>query len=493
VPATRRSHARPAGHRDGEGARARRTDAAALWLLTLGVALLVLHRLGATSFVQDEGFSATLVTSTGETFWDVITTREANASGFFLLQRLLDLPVSEGWFRLPAALAGILCVPAVWCLARRVADRSTAFLACVVLIGMQLFVGASRLARGFALEMLLVVLATLFLAIAVQDGRPGFRWAWAACLVAAVWMHALALLLVPAHLAALLLAGDARRVARLWIPPSLALGAGVSPLVLFFATRSSDQIFWIEATDLEVLHRLARELLGGDRARMLLYGAAIAVALVGVASRRRRPHRNEWALWLVLLAGLAPVVLAVGLSFVKPILFPTYFAFCLPFVAILVAAGARALPHRAAFLFTVILVLVALRGAHRTWTPIPTEDWRGATRYLVAHARSEDAFAVKLPDERAVVEHYALRLTGIGSLPRPCFPADPWGQLVPASGRRPASVTRDVLACAAGRPRLWLEYLRFDDAFQADMELAGWRRVSKVTMTNVVVEELVPE
>jgi uncharacterized membrane protein len=124
--------------------------------VTAIAAVLILARLAHRSLEQDETFSAVLVRTPAHVFWHVVTTREANQSAFYVLLRVWShLGITEGWERLPSALAAIASVPVVWLVGRRVVPGVAAVIAPSLLVANGFFLRVAQFGRGYAFVVLM--------------------------------------------------------------------------------------------------------------------------------------------------------------------------------------------------------------------------------------------------------------------------------------------------------------------------------------------------
>jgi mannosyltransferase len=305
--------------------------------VTAIAAVLILARLAHRSLEQDETFSAVLVGTPAHVFWHVVTTREANQSAFYVLLRVWShLGITEGWERLPSALAAIASVPVVWLVGRRVVPGVAAVIAPSLLVANGFFLRVAQFGRGYAFVVLITAAASLALLIAVQDGRRWAWWVWAVLLAAAAYFHTFALLVVGAHLLALALLPERPTKREVALPLAL-YAALVAPLVLFIATRSSDQVFWIPRTTPTGVENLGVSLVG-DAGRAAL-AVAVVAALIAAVSLLRRERTDGWAGWFLVLWLVVPLAVGIGLSLVKPLLVDVYFSIALPPLALMLAAG----------------------------------------------------------------------------------------------------------------------------------------------------------
>jgi mannosyltransferase len=348
----------------------------------------------------------------------------------------------------------------------------------------------AQFGRGYAFVVLITAAASLALLIAVQDRRPWAWWVWAVLLATAAYFHTFALLVVGAHLLAVALLPERPTTRKMALP--LALYAVlVAPLVLFIATRSSDQVFWIPRTTPTGVENLGISLVGAA-GRAPLAVAAVA-ALIAAVSLLRRHGADGWAGWFLVLWLVVPLVVGIGVSLVKPLLVDVYFSIALPPLALILAAGVTAVrPRVIGAVLLVGLLLLGARSTYRQFTAGSVQDWHGADNFLLQHAEAGDAFAVEIPDEREGVEYYVDRSRAALPRPTPCYPSDPWGHALPVSGRRPAGAQAALLQCAHGAPHLWVIEKHGDASIQTPLRLTGWQRARTYGFVGIDVEEFAP-
>jgi mannosyltransferase len=152
------------------------------------------------------------------------------------------------------------------------------------------------------------------------------------------------LLILVAHAVTLLLTdprgwpGNGRRVGRVplrWLAACAAALIVLSPLLLI-SSRQQEQISWLSRPDAHTIHKLFYDFAGSKELLVpvaLLVLAGIAVACIADDWRPLNPVAIALP-WLV----VPPFVLIAG-SFVKPVYIERYVEFCLPALAIGVAAG----------------------------------------------------------------------------------------------------------------------------------------------------------
>lgn len=183
---------------------------------------------------------------------------------------------------------------------------------------------------------------------------------------------------------------------------------------------------------------------------LLLAGAAVVDPEVGPAARR-------YALAGVLL----PLVSVWLVSLRRPVFVDRYFLILLPWIAVLVALGARSLVRRALLLparawiaASVLAVAVGLAAAAQVHTAAKyhKEDWRALQGFLKTSGAASAALILSEPEISLPLAYYGiLPSIGVG------------GRLVPACGshcwwilRQPYTVTHAFTQSVGDPTRPWL-------------------------------------
>ncbi|MFJ6939515.1 hypothetical protein [Streptomyces sp. NPDC101132] len=180
--------------------------------------------------------------------------------------------------------------------------------------------------RSYALVAALVALATVFF--------TARRWgAYAAVLAAAGLLHVFALLVVPAHLLSLRLAGYPPADRRRWALAAGAACAAVAPL-LWWSLGQTGQVDWLERPGAEAVGRLVADFAGPVPAVTAVVPALAAAGLWAA------PRVAAVAAPLLLV----PPALLLGVSQLEPLYYDRYVLFALPGLPLLAAASLDALP-----------------------------------------------------------------------------------------------------------------------------------------------------
>ncbi|HEX2050587.1 MAG TPA: glycosyltransferase family 39 protein [Actinomycetota bacterium] len=431
------------------------------WAPVAGVtalaAVLAFALIGDKSVWLDEAFSIGVAQSTWAELWDVVTTRQANMSPFYVLLKLWS-PVgdSEAAVRaLPAVLA-VASVPLVYVLARRAFGTVVAVVAAVLLVVNAFFVQYAQEVRGYSMVLLLVTAATYLLVVAVEAGGPRSWTAYALVAALSVYVHFFAAFVLLAHLVALPFAPRVRW--RRAIGAFAGIAVLVAPLALFVATRDVGQIDWIPEPTVKVVYAALEDVTGGGGPLPFAAYAVAAAAGAVVAARALRDRVARWRHVLVVAWAALPVALSLALSLAgKPMFVSKYLIVALPGIVILAALGIAAL-RRPAFVAGAAALLVALSGLglYDWYGRYEKDDWRGASAFVMQRVERGDGIVFYNARERRGFEYYVVARDDEERAPKPIYPRQRWGELE-AEQPKPGKLDFRWLARQVGaRRRVWL-------------------------------------
>lgn len=437
----------------------------------LGLALC-LYQITTRSLWLDESATVAIASQHGSAFGSALARDGGNMLAYYAL-----LHVLIGWFgsgafviRFPAAIAAAATVALVGLLGLRLADRRVAAVAGLLTAVSLSLVYWGQNARGYTPMIALV--AASFLAFIAILRRPGARAAWVAyviCTTAAVYMGLEAVLIVPAQLVLLIWFRDR------WRP--VVAGVAVTaacciPLAVLAANRGSGQLFWVPAPSLrvlkQVLHALASSGLQPSyftSTSTALLVLTLLVLIAGIARTcmiwRTSGGDAAWrpgtmVAWLIIPAVVALIESAAGQSIFQA----RYLLVSLPAVSLLLAwtlvdqrvlSAARPVRLLSLGLLAALIALRALQLAPAYG--VSSENWRGATDYIVANSQPRDCIAFYPLDNRQAFRYY---LRDFARAPRPILPTLPWHLVRPFvedySSLSPAQVAALPQQCG----RVWL-------------------------------------
>ena len=331
---------------------------------------------------------------------------QANMGLYYLAMapwvRVLD---TETWLRLPSLVAAVATVPALFVLGRRLVGDAAAVVAIFLFASAALVVEHAQTARAYSAATLAVVVATWLFVRALEQPDRRRLALYALAVAIATYLHFVALLIVAAHLAALLATGRSAP----WRPmlaAFAAIGSLCLPLFAILLWQDSGQIDWIPAMTPEWMASVLVSAAGGTTAITVFLAVGVAGGLLAWG-RDPNPPMTLVAAWVLL-----PFAALVAVSLVKPLLIARYLLPFLPGVALLAGVGLvrfpKVRPPVAAAVAAIGLVIgVAAVGA---WYQRPTPAWRELTAFMARVRGPHDIALYDQPAAWPPVEYYAARL-----------------------------------------------------------------------------------
>jgi mannosyltransferase len=357
------------------------------------------------------------------------------------------------------------CVPVFYALLWRACNARAARIASALFVSNAYLLHFAQEARGYLLAVLLVISASYAWLRLSQEG--GARWALSYGLLIglALYAHAFALWLLPAHvLCALLVARHERQRVR---PFALAFALAFAfalPLVLRAVAAGTAQISWLRPPTWDSCLALFVLFAGGSPWLLLLYGALFLGFMVLLARGSRTDPRAWTAQVLIAAWFVVPVLTTLVVSrFVTPLVHPKYLLIALP--ALLAGVSVCLAQLRSRLLLTLALLgilLFAASGLCDWYTGYEKEQWREAVAYLRKQLTATDALLLDLSAPEAF-DYYALHGQGAaaqGRLPPLLLPDRPYRILW---GDERAHGESENLARIAQVERLWLVRNRSHD------------------------------
>jgi hypothetical protein len=288
----------------------------------------------------------------------------------------------------------------------------------------------------------------------LEEERPTGRAeiAYVAVGALAMYAHFFAVFVLVAHLLAAAITGRSTRRQLLRLA---AIGVLVVPLALFALVRDAGQVSHLARPTPSYLLDTLRQLAGGTRPLLALYG--LAVLLAAASWLRAGRWRRDWPMANTALWAVTPVVGAVVVSLGKPLFAPRFLIVAMPGIVLLAVVGLARLPRPLTIAAGLLVLALSTRHVLQT-QGMPMEDFRAATAYVLADAQPGDAVAFYRTSRRIPFEYYARR-EGVKRLPRSLLPRSSYGQFDMIRDYRHTQITSTELAAigeAASRGRIWL-------------------------------------
>lgn len=321
-------------------------------------------------------------------------------------------PETEWFTRLPSVAFTVAAAMLVGRLGTRLFGQRVGVIAGILTATNATVVEWSQQTRTYGLALLAAVVVTvLFVRAAESDDRR----AWIAYGLAGalgVYAHFFVGFVIAAHAVALprLTPFRRRRLVTAWGIVALAVAPSL-PFILIGGRGGAD---WIQATS---LHGLLQGLGALDGGNLLALGAAAVGAVILLAfppvDLRSRPGTPSWAGALLVAWALAPLVGALVVSLLKPVLVGRYLIVSTPAIALLGAIALACIRPRVVAAGAAAGLLGVSGVQISRWYALVPEDWSQAARVGAAAERAGTPVAV---EPAGYVDAYQL----YGQLPGEC-------------------------------------------------------------------------
>lgn len=268
-------------------------------LVGLAALAITLFRLSAPSLWMDEAFSVALARQPLPVLWSAFSSgSEPNMALYntflhFWLQLMqwLNIPAVEFVVRLPSAVFAALSSIVVFLLGLRLLNRTAGIFAAVLYLANPWPLTAAQQSRGYALQLLLICLASYILlaALYTTTSLKGSWVPWVGYVVVsalAVYTHAFSLLIILAQAVAfgllLVIPTPARERARAHLgvmaASLLAIGLLIAPFL--YVSRSGSKTGWLPAPDVASLLPHLQAVILGRTGRFFVPAVIALAALV---------------------------------------------------------------------------------------------------------------------------------------------------------------------------------------------------------------------
>jgi|SRR5579859_7443669 len=421
-----------------------------LTIITIIAAAFRFAALGSKSLWLDEVFSLDIARSNFSSVWHDLSSPQVNDSVFALYMSLyytllhfwVRLGASEIWLRLPSALCGLATVPLLYALGSRLFTKRAGLAAAFLLAVQPVHVAYSQEARSYSLCVFLSVTAFYFFIRAVQEGAGKWWLLYVISTVLAIYSHLFAVFLLPAQWLSLLFLNRKKAQLKPAILSTTAILLLIFPVFSLAIVKDFGKFPWAVKPGMRELFHAVQTLTG---AGLKLPVYLLVLGMAGISFRQAWRNAGEsplrWRhalLWGWFLLPVASIVLA---SLWKPPLFPRYLIVSLPASTLLAAVGLCRLRSNMKFTAATVALGALFIPAIFTYYATPKEDWRGATAYLLTHARPEDGIVFYREWGQQPFDYYHERMGSASVGP---------------SILNPFRVLSDEAAAAHRMPTIWL-------------------------------------
>ncbi len=415
-----------------------------LWALVVAGAVLRLIALGYKSFWIDEIASVAIARRASQVFWHFLWHDEGNMAAYYVLLRpWLHFGYDESTVRLLSVIPGVLSIPVMYLLARRLFGRSLAILATLLLALNACAVFVSQEARGYSFVVLGVLFSSYLFVRLIES--PGYAAAGAYAIVAGLgcYFHYFCLLVPVAQYAAVIGLRSDRRPWKPLLTAAVIIALMAAPIVWLIHAQDTGHISWVQPPSWLELYHLGAYLAAASGKVVGAVLLALNLVLIGffvkgfLKAWSDADGRWRWLLVASLVA--TPVVITLLASVVRPAFYHRFLVICLPGWVLMTALGAKQIRSR----HWRVAAIAGICGLSLASTVVlyhrVTEEWRHVVHYLIANGRPEDRVLYYQPVGEFAAENYRDWLPG-GSAPRPVPIAvdpvsDDWEQQIHSAPR----------------------------------------------------------
>jgi len=408
---------------------------------TLVGAALRLYQLGSASLWLDEAYTYFFVTGPFINGWRALLDIGNHPPFFYLIDRVsASFTHSEFGLRLPAALAGLLAIPAIYRFVRAWGNRQAAPLAAWLLALNPFTLWYARDARPNTLNLFLVILMAWLFAKLYRHFTWS-RWIGFVILCGLSYLTHYFSTLFALACACFLIARLKRDYLffRWWTLSQFAAVVLISPWFIFWILHPvhSLGIGWIPQPRLIDLPLTLFNLATGWDEHLTLsvasagavWGLGIILALhTGLPLSRREVQRRErgaggevqW-LGLTLTWLVVPIIAIFLFSFRRPLYVDRYFIVLLPPLILLAVMGLTALPNSwriglsLALLASQLITSLALI----TSNTYAKEDWRSAATFLRERRQASEQVLLLDQQDLLPLAYYGLKIQSVTQVTQP--------------------------------------------------------------------------
>ncbi|MBI4508375.1 MAG: glycosyltransferase family 39 protein [Deltaproteobacteria bacterium] len=451
-------------------------------ILTLVAAAFRFHAIGYQSFWYDEAVSAKL--SQGSA-WDLITGRTRDAGNpplYYVTLNAWSALVGQGDAALRAlsALFGVLCVPLLYSIARRMFNETVGLVAAGILSVAPFHVYLAQEARTYTLVTFLALLGIEALQRALFAPRRSAWWIlFTAATFLAIYAHYFAFFLVLAEVIYVAIWYRRDRTVLMRVAASLGVAALLYvtwlPALFGQATTKgnlgrSAETWTLHVMSTPLVYSVGTTLLWKDKmslVRIVLGGLALLAfavpAAVGLWRLRNDKRNGSLVLGWLGLPILLPLVVSLLLF---PFYTVRYSLLASPAFYLAIAVGMLALPRWAWLACGAAMCLTATLSHATYFTTKVKHDWRGAVSRVESQADPQDLVLFDTDFNEAVYARYArgnqprLRLLPAGSSEKQILGVSHAGDPVLDVTHVIQQAPRAWLVLSDAGPRAWERYER---------------------------------
>lgn len=368
-----------------------------LWAAVVVGTVLRLIDLGRKSFWLDEIASVAIARRSSPVFWHFLWHDEGNMAAYYVVLRpWLHLGYGEATVRLLSVIAGVISIPMMYVLARRLFARDTALLATIFFALNTCAISVSQEARAYSWLVLLVLLSTWLFVRMVERPTSGRSCAYALVAGLTFYFQYFGVLVPAVHAVSLVALPRGRRPWKALGLVAMILVVVAVPILWLIHAQDVGHIAWVGSPSWLEFYHLGAFLAADSGKAVGGVLLALDLVLVGIFFAKFRDvlhgvdAEERWRYVLVASMVATPILITLLASIIRPAFYHRFLIVCLPGWVLMTALGAQRIGSRiwrgVAIGAVCALSLVSTVLLYQR----PGEDWRGVAHYLAAHTEPAD-------------------------------------------------------------------------------------------------------
>lgn len=378
--------------------------------LLAGAAYLRFHLLTNKSFWFDEGFSVGVARLDWSNFLHLLWLREANMALYYVLLKLwMAFGMSEFYVRTLSVIFALAALPVVYALGARLFGTRAGLIAAALLSVNAFHVRYSQEARGYTLLVFLSALCSWFWVRCIEHPTPRNWRLYTLASILIVYSHFYGILVVVAHWLSLAVMPRENRPIPMPFRYLRFFAYGMLPIAIFLWRAGTRPMNWLPRPNGAILRHFFQSLAGNGGSMLL--GLYILTWTAAAYARQRSDRLQRWRFDFLFLWLAFPIVVVVAASQFKSVFLARYLIVCLPASLLLAAAGISRLRKAVQPVILLVMGVLSIGGVlayYQRDFDVGRDDWRAATRYVLAHAEPGDGIFFYTAPGRMTFEYYRL-------------------------------------------------------------------------------------
>lgn len=372
-------------------------------IFIIGIAaFLRFYQIDKLSFWSDELLSVQVAFST---FFSQIWFRNPHMILFNLILwfwvRMFP-SISGEMLRILPAIFSVLSIPVMFLLGKAILrdkkEASLIGLMTAFFLAINAFhIQYAQELRSYSLIFLLTSLSTLFLIKAIEKPKSKARWlAYSVTIIASIYSHLFSIFILIAHIVSLLILLKNKKIRFPYKPVIISFTSIIvilTPLILVSYFKRNMQIPWIPELTFDLFLSFLVALAGNQGVSLLILYLLLVVLGLFLGNRflnQQKIFLTRWKTILIANCLFLPILFTIFISIFRPIFWPRYLLFVMPYLAIFAAIGLLSITSLKSWrnrnylviIILIVFILLSSIGIKNYFLNYNKEDFRGVAELM---------------------------------------------------------------------------------------------------------------